>query len=104
MEDYYCDIEGTNCGRQGDLMRVAHVQLSQSSCLRDWEQKVLSALEFSGMNGFGCQEFSQHWGLGFVYNDCVWCITIIMSSIKPHLAVRIIQVVLLCVNIHLSNS
>ena len=56
MEVYYSDVEGTNYGRQGDLMRVAHAQLSLSSCLRDWNKRMVLALELSGMNGSGCQE------------------------------------------------
>ena len=52
-------------------MRVAHVQLSQSSCPEGLEQKVLSALEFSGMNGPGCQESFLNTG------DLVLCIMIV---------------------------
>ena len=53
----YCDMEGTNCGRQGGWMRVAHVNMSQSgaSCPQGLLQKNMSGLTLCGQNATGCQ-------------------------------------------------
>ena len=53
----YCDMEGTNCGRQGGWMRVAHVNMSQNgaSCPQGLTQKNMSGLTLCGQNAAGCE-------------------------------------------------
>ena len=54
----YCDMEGTNCGREGGWTRVAYVNMSQSgaTCPQGLTQTTLSGLTLCGRNGpAGCQ-------------------------------------------------
>ena len=55
----YCDMEGTNCGREGGWTRVAYVNMSQSgaTCPQGLTQTALSGLTLCGRNAgpAGCQ-------------------------------------------------
>ena len=56
----YCDMNGTNCGREGGWMRVAYVNMSESgaTCPEGLAQQTNSGLTLCGRNttgGFGCQ-------------------------------------------------
>ena len=56
----YCDMEGTNCGGEGGWMRVAYVNMSESSttCPEGLAQQTYSGLTLCGRSttgGAGCQ-------------------------------------------------
>ena len=54
----YCDMEGTNCGREGGWTRVAYVNMSQSgaTCPQGLTPTTLSGQTLCGRNGpVGCQ-------------------------------------------------
>ena len=64
----YCDMEGTNCGGEGDWMRVAYVNMSQSNatCPQGVTQRLINGNNYCGRNIIGCQStvFSTH-GLSY---------------------------------------
>ena len=53
----YCDMEGTNCGREGGWTRVAYVNMSQSgtTCPQGLTQRILTGKNYCGRNIIGCQ-------------------------------------------------
>ena len=58
LVQFYCDMEGTNCGGEGGWTRVAYVNMSQTgaTCPQGLTQTTLSGLTLCGRNGpAGCQ-------------------------------------------------
>ena len=58
LVQFYCDMEGTNCGGEGGWTRVAYVNMSQSgaTCPQGLTQTTISRLTLCGRNGpAGCQ-------------------------------------------------
>ena len=68
----YCDMEGTNCGREGGWTRVAYVNMSQSgtTCPQGLTQRILTGKNYCGRNIIGCQKC-----LPYTWSQllpCVW--------------------------------
>ena len=57
LVQFYCDMEGTNCGGEGGWTRVTYVNMSQSgsTCPQGLTQTTLSGLTLCGRNSQGCQ-------------------------------------------------